>query len=91
MPYPLAHPVKHSYFGCGVAAWRNLLEPAGYRFVTVDSAGVNAVFIRADRCDPEALNGVEWLAWADCAILARLYGPAAERRAKIADLPLLKV
>lgn len=33
------------YYGVSVAAWRKLLEKAGYQFVTVDSNGVNAFFI----------------------------------------------
>lgn len=33
------------YYGVSVAAWRKYLEKIGYRFVTVDSNGVNAFFI----------------------------------------------
>lgn len=33
------------YYGVSVMAWRTLLEKAGYKFVTVDSNGVNAFFI----------------------------------------------
>lgn len=42
------------YYGVSVSAWRKLWEGAGYRFVTVDSNGVNAFFIRAD-CVEEGL------------------------------------
>lgn len=40
-----AHPSR-IYYGASVAAWRALLESHGYRFVTVDSNGVNAFFIQ---------------------------------------------
>lgn len=33
------------YYGVSVTAWRKYLEKAGYRFVSVDSNGVNAFFI----------------------------------------------
>ena len=33
------------YYGCSVAGWKCLFENHGYRFVTVDQNGVNAVFV----------------------------------------------
>jgi hypothetical protein len=32
------------YYGASVIAWRVLLEPLGYKFVSVDSSGTNAFF-----------------------------------------------
>ncbi len=37
-------PARGLYFGASVPAWRHLLQPLGYRFCGVDSAGVNAFF-----------------------------------------------
>ena len=58
-----AHP-SLLYYGVSVAAWRALLEPSGYVFVTVESNGVNAFFIRPE-CYPEgfadALQGTPFL------------------------------
>ncbi len=55
-----AHPTR-LYYGASLGAWHALLGPRGYRFVTVDSNGVNAFFIRPD-CFPEgfadSLDGV---------------------------------
>lgn len=48
--YRKAHP-SQLYYGASVAAWRKLWEGVGYRFVTVDSNGVNAFFVRADCID----------------------------------------
>lgn len=36
------------YYGVGLLAWQRLLQQYGYRFVTVDSNGVNAFFIHPD-------------------------------------------
>ncbi len=52
------------YYGVSIAAWRKLLAPYGYQFVTVDSSGCNAFFI-----DPAAfpkgfsstLRGIDFL------------------------------
>jgi len=38
-----AHPTA-LYYGVSIAAWRKLLEPIGYQFLTVGSNGVNAFF-----------------------------------------------
>ena len=91
VPYPMPEVIKHFYFGCGVNAWRKLIEPYGYRFVTVDSAGVNAFFVRSDAITAPGIDDVEWLPWADCRWAAERYGPAEERRKKIADKPLVWV
>lgn len=51
--YRAAHP-SQLYYGVSVGAWRKLWEGAGYRFVTVDSNGVNAFFVRTDCVDADA-------------------------------------
>src|SRR5207253_2508477 len=33
------------YYGVGLQAWRHLLDQFGYQFITVDSNGVNAIFV----------------------------------------------
>lgn len=40
------------YYGVSLCAWRNFLEERGYRFMTVDSKGVNAFFV-----DPAHFDG----------------------------------
>ncbi len=42
-----AHPTR-LYYGASLGAWHALLGGRGYRFVTVESNGVNAFFIRSD-------------------------------------------
>jgi hypothetical protein len=51
------------YYGASVGAWRRLLEPIGYHFVTVDSSGVNAFFALRTSFDEgflAALRGLEF-------------------------------
>ena len=57
-----AHSTK-LYYGVSIAGWRAFLAPKGYRFITVDSNGVNAVFAREDAFETEfldKLNGLEF-------------------------------
>lgn len=82
VPYPVPKGPKDRYYGCGVNAWRRLMEPMGYDFVTVDSRGVNAIFSRGIQHDLEPIE------WADCVSLAKAYGPHDERFAQIEHLPL---
>ncbi len=42
---------SHLYYGVSIGAWRALFERYGYRFVTVETHGVNAFFV-----DPEAVH-----------------------------------
>jgi len=57
-----AHP-SGLYYGASIAAWRSLLGRRGYRFVTVDSNGVNAFFLRPE-CFPDGFaDGLHGLAF----------------------------
>ncbi|MEK6744520.1 MAG: hypothetical protein AABZ15_12980 [Nitrospirota bacterium] len=42
--FQIAHPTN-LYYGVSIRAWRKLLESHGYRFVTVETNGVNAFFV----------------------------------------------
>lgn len=46
------------YYGVSVQAWRKLLESRGYRFITVDTNGVNAFFVDVDCVDATWLHAV---------------------------------
>lgn len=59
-----AHPSR-LYYGASIAAWRALLGRNGYRFVTVDSNGVNAFFIRPEGFPAGFSEGLEGLAFQD--------------------------
>ena len=85
VPYVKKHSnAKNHYYGCGVVAWRNLLEPLGYRFVTVCSAGVNCFFVlKGSQVIDDLIDGVDWLDWVDCASFIERYGTAEERFGKV--------
>lgn len=80
--YPFDHPpgLKHFYFGASVAAWRRLWEPLGYRFVTVESAGINCFFIKRGVADIAEIDRIDWLPWTDSIGLTAGTGKSAEER-----------
>lgn len=49
------------YYGASVMAWRTLFEASGFRFVTVDTRGVNAFFADKEAVDlPNELRPLEF-------------------------------
>lgn len=56
--YSVAHPSR-LYYGVAITAWRNLFEKYGYQFITVDSSGVNAFFVKKDAFDPTFLQDIQ--------------------------------
>jgi hypothetical protein len=87
--YHDAHP-SELYFGASIAAWRTLFQARGYRFVTVDTAGVNAFFI--DPAAVELPDGVQGVAFVETALHLLRYRTSWEGRfAKVRDLPLITV
>jgi len=59
-----AHPT-HLYYGVSIAGWRNFFESRGYRFVTVDRNGVNAFFVDPTAFNPDFLDNIKGLAFAE--------------------------
>ena len=47
------------YYGASVSAWRRLLEPFGYQFITVDSCGCNAFFIQSSAFPESFAAGIQ--------------------------------
>jgi hypothetical protein len=72
-----AHPSR-LYYGVSLSAWRRLFEGAGYRFVTVDRNGVNAVFVDPAHFDQAFLHGVMPLQWAENAYQVMASGRRGE-------------
>lgn len=46
------------YYGVSIQGWKTLFSHYGYRFLTVESHGVNAFFCDPDSFDPEFLAGI---------------------------------
>jgi hypothetical protein len=88
--YHEVHPTG-LYYGASVSAWRGFLEPRGYRFVTVDSRGVNAFFVlESALAEPEA--SWEALTFAEnAAQLMRTGLRWEEQYGTIQHLPLVEV
>lgn len=79
------------HYGVSVAGWRALLAGAhGYRFVTVETRGVNAFFVDPDDVDlPDGVKGAEF---AENATQLMRHGAGWEAQfAQIAHLPLTEV
>ena len=53
--------VEHStrlYYGVSISAWRKFFDKQDYRFVTVDSKGVNAFFVDSKSFNSSFLDGI---------------------------------
>jgi hypothetical protein len=84
VPTRMRHALKDIYYGASVSAWCRLMVAYGYKFVTVDSKGVNAFFLK-DGAGTHEIDGVEW---ADNANARERFGPAPERFELIKSFPL---
>ena len=47
------------YYGVSIKGWQNYFSSIGYKFVTVDSNGVNAVFMDPDHFDTGFINKIK--------------------------------
>lgn len=87
VPYPPRHSIKDIYYGASVSCWNSLMVKYGYQFVTVDSAGVNAFYLR----DGAGTFDLTSCAWNDNSAAALRFGSFEDRWAKVAELPFTKV
>jgi hypothetical protein len=49
---------ENLYYGCSIAAWKNLFARFGYYFVGVDTNGVNGIFVDPAEFDTEFLQNI---------------------------------
>lgn len=83
---------SHLYYGVSVGAWKTFFARRGYRFVTVDSNGVNAFFVDPALFDAAFLDSVQRLPFAENRYQLRAHGrDHAGQFALIADQPLEQV
>lgn len=66
------------YYGVGVAVWKKFFAKHGYEFVTVDSRGVNAFFVKKDEFDSDFLKNLRGLAFQENFNHSRKYGGSWE-------------
>lgn len=77
--YRRAHP-SQLYYGVSLRAWQKLFAGTGYRFVTVDRNGVNAVFVDPGQFDRAFLDEVVPLAFAENCFQVRASGKRGEEQ-----------
>lgn len=74
-----AHPTR-LYYGVSVSAWRKFFAQHGYRFVTVDSKGVNAFFVDPQWFDSQFLDGIQGVPFTENMYQLRKFGGGFERQ-----------
>lgn len=79
------------YFGCSIGAWKRLFSMFGYRFVTVDSNGVNAFFIDPKEFDCEFVDHIRGVEFRENMAQLREYKAPWEKRFElIRDMDLVQ-
>ena len=68
------------YFGASISALRTLFEKHGYNFVTVDSNGVNGIFIDPECFDPEFTSEIKGLLFTDNFYQLKQFGKSWQER-----------
>jgi hypothetical protein len=56
---------ENLYYGCSISAWKKLFSKFRYSFVTVDSNGVNAIFIDSQEFDANFVKGIRGIDFAE--------------------------
>lgn len=86
-----AHP-SELYFGVSVAGWRKLLGKHGYRFLTVDSNGVNAFFVDPEKFPKDFLAGMKGRPYEqNISQFRKFRGPWEKQYELIRELPLFEI
>jgi hypothetical protein len=89
--YSKAHRTR-LYYGASISAWRYLFTEFGYEFISVESCGVNAIFIAPEAFTSDLLLNLNGVAFIDNNIECQLFNLNWEERYRlIADMPLKKV
>ncbi len=79
------------YYGVSIQAWKNLLSPENYQFITVDENGVNAIFVDKTAFAPEFLAGMKPKFFAENFYQFKKYGSWEKQYQKICNLPLKEI
>ena len=86
--YSKAHETR-LYYGVSITAWRYLFDEFGYKFITVESNGINAFFVLRDVFPQDFLLGLKGVSFIDNKIESQLFKmPWDERFKLISNLPL---
>lgn len=89
--YSLAHPTM-LYYGVSIEAWKRLLSKYGYKFITCDSRGVNAFFVKMDRFKQSFLDNIKGLEYQENFYELRKFKmPYHERFKLIEDMEFVQI
>ncbi|HUQ20562.1 MAG TPA: hypothetical protein VM099_13185 [Gemmatimonadaceae bacterium] len=88
----MLEPRSKLYYGCSVNGWRTAFSDWGYKFVTVDTNGVNAFFVDPAQFSMELIQQCTGLAFAENYAQRREFQVAWEGQwEKVRDLPFLEI
>ena len=80
------------YYGCSIGGWKKLFSRYGYRFVSVESNGVNAFFIDPHEFDTTVVDRFKGLDYQDNVCHARAYKVNWEKQyERIKDMDLFEI
>lgn len=79
-----AHPTQ-LYYGVSIAGWISFFQRQGYRFLTVDRAGVNAFFVDQERFDSSFIDGVASVRFNENLLQYRRFGAGHESQFKLIE------
>ncbi len=80
------------YFGVSVNGWKNFFSSYGYKFVTVDRKGVNAIFVDPQCFDKDFLDNIKSLEFAENELQLRKFRvPYTEQFKMIENMPYFEV
>lgn len=74
-----AHPTR-LYYGVSISAWKRFFAQHDYKFVTVDSKGVNAFFVDPKHFDSDFLEGIQPVDYAENEFQRRKFGFSSDRQ-----------
>lgn len=66
------------YYGCSIAAWKQLMAKNDYSFITVDSCGVNAFFADNQRFNKNFLDNIKGLKFQENIVQLKEFGSSWE-------------
>lgn len=89
--YSKAHSTR-LYYGVSILVWKSLFDKYGYKFITVESNGINAIFVLKDAFQLGFLEGIVGVSFLDNKIESQLFEMQWDKRFKlISNMPLIHV
>jgi hypothetical protein len=86
-----AHPTQ-LYYGVSISGWRKFFISKGYKFLTVDQNGVNAFFVDPAYFEPEFINGIKGVDFAENLYQQRKFRmPSEEQFTLISDQKFVSI